>query len=67
MASGLLLTIAGLLTLPLPIPIGLPLILIGLPLVLKSSRPAKRFIIRQIHKRPRIAHWYAKVRHRRSK
>lgn len=41
---GFLLVVAGLATFPLPIPIGLPLLMIGIPILTRHSSWAKRVI-----------------------
>lgn len=42
LTAGLLVILVGLITTPLPTPIGLPLIVVGLVLVLRSSPRARR-------------------------
>jgi hypothetical protein len=51
---SILLLIAGLLTFPLPFPIGLPLLLIGLVLLLRHSSDAKRFVVKLSRRFPRL-------------
>ena len=43
---SILLLITGLLTFPLPFPIGIPLLLIGLALLMRHSSDAKRVLIK---------------------
>jgi hypothetical protein len=53
-AIGGALTLLGVLMAPLPGPLGLPVTLIGLMLVLRNSYRARRAFIRFQHKHPRI-------------
>lgn len=57
---GMLLLIAGLITFPLPFPIGLPLLLIGLALLVRHSTDAKRFLIKLSRHYPRLRHLLGK-------
>jgi len=51
---GILLLIIGLLTFPLPLPIGLPILLVGIALLLRYSSDAKRFLLRLSKRHPRL-------------
>jgi archaellum biogenesis protein FlaJ (TadC family) len=51
---SILLLIAGLVTFPLPFPIGLPLLIIGLALLVRHSSDAKRYIVRISRKYPKF-------------
>ncbi|MEN8131966.1 MAG: PGPGW domain-containing protein [Pseudomonadota bacterium] len=55
-----LLLIAGLITLPLPLPIGLPLLLIGLALLARHSTDAKRLLVKLSRRYPRLRYLLAK-------
>ncbi len=52
LATGVLLVIAGALIAPLPGPMGLPVAVVGLVLILRNSYWAKRQFIRAQHARP---------------
>ncbi|MDJ0808430.1 MAG: hypothetical protein QNJ78_16560 [Gammaproteobacteria bacterium] len=43
---SVVLLIAGLLTFPLPFPVGIPLLLIGLALLMRHSSDAKKVLVR---------------------
>lgn len=47
--AGSLLMIVGLILFPLPVPFGLPCMILGAILVMKSSFRAKRYIVRSGH------------------
>jgi len=47
--TGSLLIIVGIILFPLPVPFGLPCMILGAILVMKSSFRAKRYIIRSGH------------------
>jgi len=49
---GILLLIIGLLTFPLPLPIGLPILLVGITLLLRYSSEAKRLLLRLSKRHP---------------
>lgn len=54
MALGLLIILAGGLVSPLPGPAGLPLVLVGLVVILRSSYKAKRLFVRLQRAHPRL-------------
>jgi hypothetical protein len=60
---GMLLLIIGLITFPLPIPIGLPILLLGLVMVIRHSSDAKRYLIRLSKRFPKLQRFM----HRRKK
>jgi hypothetical protein len=49
---GMLLLIIGLLTFPLPLPIGLPIFLVGIALLMRYSSDAKRRLLRLCKRYP---------------
>jgi hypothetical protein len=51
--SGMLL-LAGLITFPLPLPIGLPLLIIGLAIMVRHSSDAKRMLVKLSKRFPRL-------------
>jgi len=53
MIAGGLLVALGLVISPLPGPLGLPVMLLGLVLLLRSSTWVKRQFVRQVHKHPK--------------
>lgn len=53
-ALGLLIVIAGFLIAPLPGPMGLPLVVVGLMLVLRNSFKARKQFVRFQHAHPRL-------------
>ncbi|MBW8734646.1 MAG: hypothetical protein JF571_10135 [Asticcacaulis sp.] len=53
MIAGGLLVALGLVLSPLPGPLGLPVVLLGLVLLLRSSTWIKRQFVRQVHKHPK--------------
>ena len=53
MIAGILLMALGVVISPLPGPFGLPLVLIGLVLLLRSSTWVKRHFVRLVHKHPK--------------
>ena len=52
--AGVLLMVIGVVITPLPGPFGVPLILLGLIILLKSSMWVKRLFMRQVRKHPKI-------------
>jgi hypothetical protein len=53
--AGALLVIAGLILLWTPIPLGLPLLLIGLPVLMRFSPNARRWILRLTRRHPGLS------------
>ena len=59
---GILLLIVGLLTFPLPLPIGLPIFLVGIALLLRYSSDAKRLLLRLSKRHPRMRNLLNRLR-----
>ncbi|MGF1463482.1 MAG: hypothetical protein ACFB2Z_10015 [Maricaulaceae bacterium] len=53
--------LAGLLLLPLPIPLGLPLILLGGFLLVQTSNTARQALLRFLRRHPKIVKWLRRV------
>ena len=63
MATGMIIFIIGLILFPMPAPLGLPVMAIGLSIMLKASNQVKRFTIRLVRKNSHSNHLWRKVRH----
>ena len=59
---GILLVIIGLLTFPLPLPIGLPIFLFGVVLLLRYSSDAKRILVRLRKRHPPLRNLLNRLR-----
>ena len=59
---GILLLITGLLTFPLPLPIGLPIFLVGIALLLRYSSDAKRLLLRLSKRHPALRNLLERLR-----
>ena len=59
---GILLLIIGLLTFPLPLPIGLPIFLVGVVLLLRYSSDAKRILLRLSKRHPPLRNLLNRLR-----
>lgn len=51
---GSLSILAGLITIWMPIPIGIPLLLMGLPLLMRYSPNGRKWIIKLAHRYPKL-------------
>jgi hypothetical protein len=60
--TSLLLLVAGLITFPLPFPIGLPLLIIGLALLVRHSSDAKRYLVKVSRKYPKLNRLLRRIR-----
>ncbi len=65
MVSGSVLFVIGMILFPLPVPFGLPTMLIGLALMFKASDKVKRRVIRLSNKNPHSRKLWQKVRQKR--
>lgn len=54
--------IIGLILFPMPTPIGLPIMVIGLSIMLKASNQVKRLTVRLVHKNRHSSHFWRKIR-----
>jgi hypothetical protein len=61
---GLLALLAGALLFWLPVPLGIPLILLGLLILVRHSMPAKRSLLRMAKHHPRLRQALALIRRR---
>jgi hypothetical protein len=50
MAVGVTIFVIGVILFPMPVPLGLPVMIIGLSIMLKASNQVKRVIIRLVNK-----------------
>lgn len=63
---GIVLIVVGVLLTPLPIPLGIPLILVGSALVVNNSHTAKRSFLRWLRRRPGIRRRFRRIFPRRA-
>ena len=59
---GAFLVVLGALTFPLPLPVGLPLAVLGLALVVRNSRAGKRWLVALAARHPRLRGALTRVR-----
>lgn len=62
MATGMIIFIIGLILFPMPAPLGLPVMAIGLSIMLKASNQVKRITIRLVRKNSHSNQLWRKVR-----
>lgn len=60
--AGILLIVAGIATFPLPLPIGLPLAVIGLTLVVRNSMTGRRRLAALLARHPRLRGAFGRLR-----
>lgn len=63
---GVFLMVVGVLLTPLPIPLGLPLLLVGSALVVNNSQTAKRAFLRWLRRRPGMRRRFRQIFPRRT-
>jgi uncharacterized membrane protein YbaN (DUF454 family) len=61
---GTLSIVSGLITFWLPVPIGVPLMLIGTPIIMRHSARGRRLILRLAHRFPRLKRLLKRYRER---
>lgn len=62
MAVGVTIFVIGMILFPMPVPLGLPIMIIGLSIILKTSNQAKRVIIRLFNKNQHSSLLWRKTR-----
>lgn len=62
MATGMIIFFIGIILFPMPAPLGLPIMAIGLSIMLKASNQIKRFTIRLVRKNNYSNDLWRKVR-----
>lgn len=61
-STGGIIFIIGLILFPMPVPLGIPIMIIGLSIILKGSNKAKRLVINLIKKNPYSNQLWRKTR-----
>lgn len=62
MTTGSVVFVVGMILFPLPVPFGLPTMIVGLSIMLKASNDVKRLIIRLFKLHPRTEKLWRNVR-----
>lgn len=58
LSLGTLIVLGGMITFWLPVPIGVPLMLIGTPLIMRHSIRGRRWILRHSRRFPPLYRWF---------
>lgn len=62
MSAGVVIFLIGAILFPMPVPIGLPIMVLGLSIILKTSHQVKRLTVRLIHKNRHSSGLWCKMR-----